>query len=126
MLSLSWRTLSYFLGLLLLVAGPATSASAQQSIQGGAAQPGDIICLAAVQVSAVQALHVVGNAFDPNTLNPVVVKWVVFDVDTNIRLLKVVDSQVNQSVLGNGDHYQSCINNNSTIAVTFNLSQTVQ
>lgn len=124
-MSVSWRTLSYVVALLLLVAGPATLASAQ-SIQGEISQNGDINCLAPVQVSAVQALHVVGNAFDPNTLAPIAVKWLVFDNDTGIRLLKVVDSQVNQSVLGNGDHYYACMNNNSGTTVEFNLSQTVQ
>ena len=126
MLHISRKTLSQIAGLLLVVAGTATLSSAQ-SIQNATAQPGDIICLAPVQVPVFNYLHVVGNAVDQNNPShpPVVVKWVAFDNDTNIRLFKVVNSQVDQSPFGNGDHYYACINNNSAVAVTFSLSQTI-
>jgi len=120
------RTLFHAAFLLVMMAGTVTLGSAQQSIQGGSAQPGDIICLAAVDVDVFQSLHIVGNAFDPNTNSPVVVKWIAFDQPTNTRILKVVDSQVNTFIAGGGDLRYSCINNDSGILVTFNLSQTVQ
>lgn len=125
MLSASKRKLSRVAVVLLGIIGTATFAFADGSIQNGTAQPGDIICLAPDEVPVFHNLHVTGNAVDLNTLQPVSVKWVAFDNNTNIRLFKVVGPSVDAFTTGNGDHHYGCINNTSGVAVKFNLAQTV-
>jgi hypothetical protein len=127
MLSVTWNTFLRAACLLVVVAGASALASAQ-SINNRTAYPGDIICLSPVEVPVFQALHVVGNAVVQGVSNPppVVVKWVAFDNETGFRQFKFDEAEIDAFAKGNGDHLYACINNNSGVTVTFNLSQTVQ